>query len=232
MVVWGHAALRPGPDGRGDAAAAKSTETKNTRMNTKPYRNEQNNGKRSAAAVARLATAREQIRQARGELTFLTGLDPRQRKSAPRLSPARMQLLDQAVQAIGDHDNMLPEDTAAEYSVAVAECRGLYDLARELDQLLGDVNDTMTARAHALHGRTLQIRVTVGMLARHRPAPVIKAWHERLNPRSARRQRARKARGGRSQPAPNPGTAGPEEPGAPPEAHEPPAVFSAEQGAA
>ena len=69
----------------------------------------------------------------------------------------------------------------------------------------------------------------VGMLARHNPAPGIKTWHERLISRSARRQRARKARRGQSQPAPNPGTAGPEEPEAPPEAQEPPAVFSAEQ---
>jgi len=127
------------------------------------------------------------LKTLRDEMKFLNALTPKERQAAPRITPARLALMEVALQGARDNPGTIPAGMDfASYENDVRASRGLYDLLNKLQELCRDVQDTLCTVGKEADAITQQVKVISRTVAKTKPTPGLQALAERLNPRSAR----------------------------------------------
>jgi hypothetical protein len=127
------------------------------------------------------------LKTLRDEMKFLNALTPKERQAAPRITPARLALMEIALQGARDNPGtLLAGIDLASYENDVRASRGLYDLLNKLQELCRDVQDTLCTVGKEADAITQQVKVISRTVAKTKPTPGLEALAERLNPRSGR----------------------------------------------
>jgi len=127
------------------------------------------------------------LKSLRDEMKFLNALTPKERQAAPRLTPARLALMESALQGARDNPGtILAGMDLASYENDVRASRGLYELMSKLQELCRDVQDTLCTVGKEADAITQQVKVISRTVAKTKPTPGLQALAERLNPRPAR----------------------------------------------